>query len=293
MSRIDLSRVKSRLETFKNGGKTEKKPNPNAKYFWRPTGEHVVRLVPYINQPDWPFIELKFYYGLNGKNYLAPECVGKPDPIKEYVDNLKATYDKVNFVKACVIEATTRTYSPLIVRGEEEKGVRFWGYGVTVYNDILGLINDVDWGDITDPKTGRDITVTFRSKEELKAQYPKTSIKPKPDKKPALSDEFKHLLDEQRDILTLWPVPTEEEILDGMETYIEKKLEEHAERIAKAVEKAKAEAAAKAAENDSPDLPDVESPSAEQAQGNEADAENEFDAFFANANQAEAEASTE
>lgn len=293
MSRIDLSRIKSRLETFKNGGKTEKKPNPNLKHFWRPTGEHGVRLVPYVNQPEWPFIELKFYYGLNGKTYLAPECVGKPDPLKEYVENLKATYDKVNFVKACIIEATPRTYSPVIVRGEEVKGVRFWGYGVTVYKDLLKLINDVDWGDITDPVTGRDITVTFISKEELKAQYPKTSINPKPDRKPALNDELKHLLDEQQDILTLWPVPTEEEILDGMETYIEKKLEEHAERLAKAAAKAKAEAAAKAAENDSSDPSEVESPSAEQAQGNEADAENEFDEFFAKANQAEAETSSE
>jgi hypothetical protein len=52
-----------------------------------------------------------------------------------------------------------RTYAPVIVRGEEDKGVQIWGFGKTVYQTLMGLMLDEDYGDITDPTEGRDIKV--------------------------------------------------------------------------------------------------------------------------------------
>ena len=52
-----------------------------------------------------------------------------------------------------------RVYAACVVRGEEDQGVKLWGFGRTVYQKLLGLMLDEDYGDITDPIDGRDINV--------------------------------------------------------------------------------------------------------------------------------------
>ena len=52
-----------------------------------------------------------------------------------------------------------RSYAPVIVRGEEDKGVRLWSFGKTVYQSLLNIMLDEDYGDITDPEDGRDVKV--------------------------------------------------------------------------------------------------------------------------------------
>jgi len=81
-----------------------------------------------------------------------------------------------------------RTFAPVIVRGEESQGVKFWGFGKTVYQELLSIIADPDYGDITDPVNGRDVSVEFISAEESGASFPKTNIRVKPNQTP-ISDE--------------------------------------------------------------------------------------------------------
>ena len=52
-----------------------------------------------------------------------------------------------------------RAYAAVIVRGEEDKGVRLWSFGKMVYQSLLNIMLDEDYGDITDPTSGRDIKV--------------------------------------------------------------------------------------------------------------------------------------
>ena len=59
-----------------------------------------------------------------------------------------------------------RTFVPVLVREEEAEGVRFWGFGKEVYQELLSVIADPDYGDITDATNGRDITIEFLSAEE-------------------------------------------------------------------------------------------------------------------------------
>ena len=81
-----------------------------------------------------------------------------------------------------------RTFAPVVVRGEERQGVRFWGFGKTVYQELLSIIADPDYGDITDPVNGRDVVVEFITAEESGASFPKTNIRVKPNQT-AISDD--------------------------------------------------------------------------------------------------------
>ena len=105
-----------------------------------------------------------------------------------------------------------RTYVPVIVRGKESEGVKFWGFGKTIYSEILSIIADPDYGDITDLMNGRDIDVEF-TPSEGPGQYPKTAIRVKPNTSPATEDKViaKSILAQPK-ITELFPEPTYEEL---------------------------------------------------------------------------------
>ncbi len=174
---------------------------------WKPTpGKHQIRLVPYKFNKENPFIELLFHYGINNKTYLSPSSFGRPDPIVEFAEKLKRMGDKEDWKAAKKMEPKLRTFVPVLVRGEEGEGVRFWGFGKTVYQEILGYIADPDYGDITDPNEGRDIVVEIVSAEDSGTSYPVTTIRVKPKESPLAdtkeaTDKF---LNEQKNITELY-----------------------------------------------------------------------------------------
>ena len=211
---INLDAIKNRLNKLQN---TQRR----AVELWKPApGKHQVRLVPYKFNKENPFIELYFHYNINNKTYLSPISFGRPDPIVEFADKLKRMGDKEDWRAAKRMEPKLRTFVPVLVRGEEGEGVRFWGFGKTVYQEILGYISDPDYGDITHPVTGRDITVEVVSAEDSGTNYPMTSIRVKPKETPMAEtkEEALKLLDAQQEITQVYQELTYEElksILDG------------------------------------------------------------------------------
>jgi hypothetical protein len=131
---------------------------------------------------------------------------GRPDPIVEFAEKLKRTGDTDDWKAGKKMEPKLRTFVPVIVRGKENEGVKFWGFGKTVYQDILGYIADPDYGDITDPITGRDIVLDVTSAEESNASYPTTGIRVKPAQSKLSEDSeiVKQLLENQKEITELY-----------------------------------------------------------------------------------------
>ena len=153
---------------------------------WKPqSGKQQIRIVPYKFNPENPFIELYFHYGMTDgggrrRSYLSPISFGRPDPIEEFATKLKDSGNKESFQLGMKIGSKMRTFVPVIVRGEENEGVKFWGFGKTVYQELIAIIDDPDYGDITDPVNGRDVTVEFHTAEETGKNFPSTTIRVKP-----------------------------------------------------------------------------------------------------------------
>lgn len=154
--------------------------NNNAKSMtWKPTGEHTIRIVP--TEGGDPFIERKFYYFLQKGSVLAPgPSFGHPDPIQELRDKLYEDGTDASKEQAWQLAPKMRVYVPVIVRGEEQLGVRWWGFGKKMYEQILSIILDEDYGDITSVKNGHDIKVSHV--QETASGFPETKIvvRPKP-----------------------------------------------------------------------------------------------------------------
>ena len=213
---LDINAIRGRLNKLQN---TQRKSDN----LWKPTpGKHQVRIAPYKFNKDNPFIELYFHYNINNKTYLSPMSFGRPDPIVEFADKLKRMGDKEDWKAAKAMEPKLRTFVPVIVRGEEGEGVRFWGFGKTVYQEILGYIADPDYGDITDPTTGRDLTIEYLSAEDAGTSYPTTTIRVKPSQTPISEDATRAtaFIDDQTEITELYSELSYDELKGVLEGWL-------------------------------------------------------------------------
>ena len=213
---INIDAIRGRLNKLQN---TQRKSDS----LWKPTpGKHQVRIVPYQFEKDNPFIELYFHYNINNKTYLSPQSFGRPDPIVEFADKLKRMGDKEDWKAAKAMEPKLRTFVPVIVRGEEGEGVRFWGFGKTVYQEILGYIADPDYGDITDPTSGRDLTIEYKSAEEAGTTYPTTTIRVKPNASALTedADKVQSFLENQTEITDLYSELSYDELKSVLEGWL-------------------------------------------------------------------------
>ena len=100
---------------------------------------------------------------------------------------LRKTSDKDNWSLSGKLSPKSRFFAPVVVRGEEEKGVRLWSFGVNIYKALLALAEDEDIGDFTDVMSGWDMVVE-NTPAAGPGQFPTTTVRIKP-KQTALSDD--------------------------------------------------------------------------------------------------------
>jgi hypothetical protein len=128
-----------------------------------------------------------FYYNIgNNPGLLAPYQYDKPDPVQELITKLRDDSSKESYELAKKLYPKMRTFAPVVVRGDEDRGVRLWSFGKMVYQDLLNLMLDEDYGDITDNETGRDIRVTCEKPPGR--QFATTSVTPRGAVTPLTSD---------------------------------------------------------------------------------------------------------
>ena len=185
---MNLDQIKAKLAGLNNNGNTEREKVDFEKVFWKPTnGKHNVRIVPSVYDPSFPFKELKFHYNIGKFPMIALSNFGKQDPIEEFVKELRKTSDKENWSLSGKLSPKTRIFAPVVVRGEEDKGVRLWSFGVNIYKALLALAEDEDIGDFTDVMSGWDMVVE-NTPAAGPGQFPSTTVRIKP-KQTVLSDD--------------------------------------------------------------------------------------------------------
>ena len=212
---IDLNALKQSFNSLQN--KSKKTDN-----LWKPKkGKQRIRILPYQHDLSNPFRVLYFHWNVARQTLLSPVTFGRPDPINEFANKLKQSGDKEDWLQGRKLEAKQRIFVPMIVRNKDgsvdmETGVKFWGFGKTIYEDLLKIILDPDYGDITDPTTGRDIEVTYVPQEESDTNFPKTEILVKPKEVPVTEDEdeFTSLMESQIEITDIYPEKSYEELVE-------------------------------------------------------------------------------
>ena len=155
---IDFDAIRKKLNQLSGN-------NSRRNVMWRPTegDTATVRLLSFPNNDGQPFKERWFYYNVgNNPGLLTPHQFGDPDPVQELINKLRSdnsSTQKESYELAKKLYPKMRSYAAVIVRGEEDRGVRLWSFGKTVYTDLLNIMLDEDYGDITDPLEGFDVKV--------------------------------------------------------------------------------------------------------------------------------------
>jgi hypothetical protein len=210
---MDLSQIKNKLAGLQPKPKYEKVDY--SKVYWKPKiGKHQVRIVPSKFDKSNPFKELYFHYGFGKFTIAALTNWGEQDPIVEFSKGLRKSSDKEDWQMAKKIEPKMRVFVPVLVRGEEHMGVRLWEFGKEIYQQLLGIATDEDYGDYTDISDGRDFTVEATEGEVAGRKVVKCAIRVKPKTTPISEDatQLEKFLSEQPDIMTLYRKHTFEEL---------------------------------------------------------------------------------
>ena len=151
---IDLKKMKAKLDALSSKG-----GNKNTFFSPKEGNTYSVRVVP---TPDGdPFKEYWFHYELGSQGgFLCPKKnFGDTCPACDFASKLYKEKTEESAKMAKKFLPRQRFFSAVVVRGEESDGVKVWGYGKNAYQDLINLVLNPDYGDITDPEDGRDLTL--------------------------------------------------------------------------------------------------------------------------------------
>lgn len=207
MGKLNMDAMKTKLDAESQSNYS------NADYDKLQQGKNVRRVLWPKGDKDSFYSEGYIHFGLgaDGKSVATcPKTWGSKEkcPICEYVEELQKSKSKEDKKLADDIKAKRRIYINVISRDDDEETPKVLPIGVTILKGLLETICDADYGDITDPEEGRDVTIT-RKGQGMKTEY---SVLPKP-KSSEVSE-------------TQTPEEIEEEMTDLDSLFVKKSYEE-------------------------------------------------------------------
>lgn len=170
------------------GSKTAEKTKVN---WWKPQlGQHDIRFLPYQDRNGQPFHEVSYYDSrlLSERRFVAGcQFEGMTDPVFNLLTELKKDKSKEAWTLWRNLQPKERYYAPIIVRGEEDKGVQLWELNSKLVKDIYSVLAHPDYKDenLMDPESGYDFTVTVSPTDKTFAGNPVKDIKLQPRRKPS------------------------------------------------------------------------------------------------------------
>ena len=211
---INMELMRRKLATLRG----ENKGNGNSVFFRPDDGDTDIRIVP---APDGdPLREMFFHYnvGSHQGGIMCPKRnFGERCPICDFASSVwreaAENNDEESKKLAKSLFVRTRYFSPVVVRGREEEGIKVYGYGKTAYELLLGYILDPEYGDVTDINEGTDITLTY-TKPTKPGAFPQTNLKMRRNTSPLIEDvdAISPLLDRMPDFDSLFERLSPEQI---------------------------------------------------------------------------------
>ena len=167
---INIDKMKAKLSALQNKG--------NKTAFWSPKeGQtYSLRIVPTADGD--PFKEFWFHYELGTQGgFLCPKKnFGDSCAACDFASKLYREKDEESAKMAKKFLPRQRFFSPVVIRGEEAEGVKVWGYGKLAYQDLINLVLNPEYGDITDAEQGCDLSISCAKAPGQ--SYPMTKITP-------------------------------------------------------------------------------------------------------------------
>lgn len=135
----------------------------NVNYWTPPDGRSEIRILPPVGKMDAGEFFVIVGRHFQQKQYCPSMTLASGDacPICEVNQIL---YSSGDIEEAKKFRASRAFWINIIVRGQENKGPQVYTPGVTVFSNIVAIIKDPDYGDITDLESGFDIKIDRKGK---------------------------------------------------------------------------------------------------------------------------------
>lgn len=173
MGRINMSEVQKMAEDAKKSGFA------GGNWDSLKDGRNVRRILFPKGDSTKFCVDAQFHFGLGAEGKGSVACLknwNKRCPICEEVEQLQHSRSKDDQELAKRLRATQRIFINVIDRDGEDEKPKILAIGRTIYRQILDLIIDPDYADITDPDHGHDVTI-IREGKGLQTKY---TVNPKP-----------------------------------------------------------------------------------------------------------------
>ena len=179
MNSFDASAQKAKLDALRGrfSQQTRNQSNQSEKALFkaRLNQPQILRIVP-MPDGEIPIQELKFYYNtgvterVGDREYkisvLSPSSYEESDPLEMFVEMFTSEnseeYKNLNpEIKNKILyqlRSSSKFFLPVVVRGQEAQGVKYWGVTEKLLQSLLDNI-EKDGHLIYDPVNGRDIKV--------------------------------------------------------------------------------------------------------------------------------------
>lgn len=148
--------------------KTDMGVGSGDKKFFKPEeGQTVIRILPPVHDMDFFFQSVGQHWmpdanSTKKRGVYCPKFTSEGElecPVCEIVHDLYRAGDKASKDLAGELRASKQYWMNVIIRGREDEGPKIYPAGPSVFAGIVAYINDPDYGDITDPYDGHDITI--------------------------------------------------------------------------------------------------------------------------------------
>lgn len=161
------------------------------KNYWQPKpGKNYIRLLPNWNlEPGGDFWrETGYHKNLGNSKDKSAVCLKREGhnscPVCSMVNELWSTKDPQDIALAKEIKAYSRVYFNIVDLSDVAKGVQIWSAGTDVLEQILTFCANAKYGDLSDPKDGRNLELNFTEGKNSKSGFNSYSVQPNPDKTP-------------------------------------------------------------------------------------------------------------
>ncbi len=131
--------------------------------FYSPkVGKNTIRILPEVGDMDFFFQPVGRHFFPDKRAVYCPSFTTEKDldcPVCEIVRELHNIGDKQSKKLASSLGVRRSWWMNVIDRNNEDAGPLMYTPGVMVFNSIISLINDPDYGDVTDIDEGSDIII--------------------------------------------------------------------------------------------------------------------------------------
>jgi hypothetical protein len=249
-----LRRKQEELRKRREGG--------GSKDFWNPKpGPNKIRILPNWTKDSTAdfFYETNYHKSLGPdkkKTCTCPKAEGYDYcPICDKAKELFATKDEEDAAYAKEIYKKVKVFWNIVDmdayyevvkynkehpdKPKEQKGVQVMTTGSGVLDDVIGYCLNPEYGDMTDPMKGRNITLVFTEKEKSRSGWNEYTVQPSPDRTPIEDPDWLDKMVDLKKFVKVLPAEEMLVLLYGADEDVDKSFEE--KQPEKAAEQPKAE----------------------------------------------------